>query len=86
MCAEALVPKLDQGSVATAGHIIYMCGWVGVGVVWDLGGIEEELLLLIVFIHGLYILELLFVSGLGVGWGGGWKWDSEENLHIINYY
>ena len=44
MCAEALVPKLDQGSVATAGHIIYMCGWVGVGVVWDSGGIEEELL------------------------------------------
>jgi hypothetical protein len=38
MCAEAFVPKLDQGSVATAGHIIYMCGWVGVGVVWDLGG------------------------------------------------
>ena len=46
MCAEALVPKLDQGSVATAGHIIYMCGWVGVGVVWDLGGIEEVLLLI----------------------------------------
>jgi len=44
MCAEALVPKLDQGSVATAGHIIYMCGWVG--VVWDSGGIEEELLLI----------------------------------------
>ena len=44
MCAEALVLKLDQGSVATAGHIIYMCGWVG--VVWDLGGIEEELLLI----------------------------------------
>jgi hypothetical protein len=42
MCAEALVPKLDQGSIATAGHIIYMCGWVG--VVWDSGGIEEELL------------------------------------------
>jgi hypothetical protein len=40
------VPKLDQGSVATAGHIIYMCGWVGVGVVWDSGGIEEELLLI----------------------------------------
>ena len=63
------MPKLDQGSVATAGHIIYMCGWVGVGVVWDSGGLKRNFYSLIVFIHGLYILELLFVSGLGGGSG-----------------
>jgi len=50
------------------------------------GGLKRNFYTLIVFIYGLYILELLFVSGMGVGWGGEWKWDSEENLHIINYY
>jgi len=60
--------------------------WLGGGGMGLRGGLKRNFYTLIVFIYGLYILELLFVSGMGVGWGGGWKWDSEENLHIINYY